>query len=392
MADKHTRNDLLQMQSLPLSAKIQMTKRRISEWVEYFGEDGVYVSFSGGKDSTVLLDLVRKSYPDIPAVFVDTGLEYPEIREFVRTFENVVWLKPKMNFRQVIEKYGYPFFSKEISECIAESRKYIKILTDRQTDRQTEVHYAYRIADMIGVDRRKNKGNKSYQMLKEGNIPSEILEAPVRIKQLFGVKCEQYGDMYDRSRYLFMLEAPFEVSNMCCKVMKKAPVHAYSKQTGRKPITAQMADESRLRTSKWLQNGCNAFEAKNPISNPMSFWTEQDVLLYVKENDIPLASVYGDIVVDYFAMNQCDNQMSLSDYGVSERETPILKTTGCERTGCMFCGYGCHLEKSPNRFERMKQTHTKIYDYIMRSKSDGGLGYKEIIEWINTNGNMNIKF
>ena len=388
MADKHTRNDLLQMQSLPLSAKIQMTKRRISEWVEYFGEDGVYVSFSGGKDSTVLLDLVRKSYPDVPAVFVDTGLEYPEIREFVRTFENVVWLKPKMNFRQVIEKYGYPFFSKEISECIAESRKYIKILTDRQT----EVHYAYRIADMIGVDRRKNKGNKSYQMLKEGNIPSEILEAPVRIKQLFGVKCEQYGDMYDRSRYLFMLEAPFEVSNMCCKVMKKAPVHAYSKETGRKPITAQMADESRLRTSKWLQNGCNAFEAKNPISNPMSFWTEQDVLLYVKENDIPLASVYGDIVVDYFAMNQCDNQMSLSDYGVSERETPILKTTGCERTGCMFCGYGCHLEKSPNRFERMKQTHPKIYDYIMRSKSDGGLGYKEIIEWINTNGNMNIKF
>ena len=392
MTDKHTRNDLLQMQSLPLSAKIQMTKRRISEWVEYFGEDGVYVSFSGGKDSTALLDLVRKIYPEIPAVFVDTGLEYPEIREFVRTFENVVWLKPKMNFRQVIEKYGYPFFSKEISECIAESRKYIKILTDRQTDRQTEVHYAYRIADMIGVDRRKNKGNKSYQMLKEGNIPSEILESPVHVKQLFGVKCDQYGDMYDRSRYLFMLEAPFEVSNMCCKVMKKAPVHAYSKETGRKPITAQMADESRLRTSQWLQNGCNAFEAKNPISNPMSFWTEQDVLLYIKQNDIPLASVYGDIVVDYFAMNQCDNQMSLSDYGVSEKETPILKTTGCERTGCMFCGYGCHLEKSPNRFERMKQTHPKIYDYIMRSKSDGGLGYKEIIEWINTNGNMNIKF
>lgn len=229
-------------------------------------------------------------------------------------------------------------------------------------------------------------------MLKEGNIHSEILEAPVRIKKLFGVKCDQYGDMYDRSRYLFMLEAPFEVSNMCCKVMKKAPVHAYGKETGRKPITAQMAYESRLRTSKWIQNGCNAFEAKNPISNPMSFWTEQDVLLYVKENDIPLASVYGDIVVDYFSMNQCDNQMSLSDYGISEKETPILKTTGCERTGCMFCGYGCHLEKSPNRFERMKKTHPKIYDYIMRSKSDGGLGYKEIIEWINTNGNMNIKF
>ena len=87
MADKHTRNDLLQMQSLPLSAKIQMTKRRISEWVEYFGEDGVYVSFSGGKDSTVLLDLVRKIYRDIPAVFVDTSLEYPEIISLAKSLK-----------------------------------------------------------------------------------------------------------------------------------------------------------------------------------------------------------------------------------------------------------------------------------------------------------------
>lgn len=168
MDDKHTRNDLLQMQSLPLSAKIQMTKRRISEWVEYFGEGGVYVSFSGGKDSTVLLDLVRKIYPQIPAVFVDTGLEYPEIREFVRTFENVVWLKPKMNFRQVIEKYGYPFFSKEISECIAESKKYIKILTDRQTDGG-----ALRISHS-GYDRSRQEKEQRQQIIsnaKRGKYP-----------------------------------------------------------------------------------------------------------------------------------------------------------------------------------------------------------------------------
>ena len=172
MADKHTINDLPQMQSLPLSAKIQMTKRRISEWVECFGEDGVYVSFSGGKDSTVLLDLVRKIYPEIPAVFVDTGLEYPEIREFVRTFENVVWLKPKMNFRQVIEKYGYPFFSKEISECIAESRKYIKILTDRQTDRQTD-RCTLRLPNS-GYDRSRQEKEQRQQIIsnaKRGKYP-----------------------------------------------------------------------------------------------------------------------------------------------------------------------------------------------------------------------------
>ena len=113
-----------------------MTEHRINEWVDRFGEDGVYVSFSGGKDSTVLLDIARRLYPDIKAVFVDTGLEYPEIRRFVKTFENVDIVRPKMTFKDVIEKYGYPFFSKEISECIADSKRFIKILTDRQTDRQ----------------------------------------------------------------------------------------------------------------------------------------------------------------------------------------------------------------------------------------------------------------
>lgn len=120
--NKHTTSDLSQMQSLPLSAKIQMTRQRIRGWVNEFGTDGVYVSFSGGKDSTVLLDLVRKDYPEVPAVFVDTGLEYPEIRDFVKTFDNVVWLKPEMNFRKVIETYGYPFISKEISQAIYEAR------------------------------------------------------------------------------------------------------------------------------------------------------------------------------------------------------------------------------------------------------------------------------
>ena len=143
---KHTMNDLYQMQSLPLEAKIQMTKRRIQEWVDEYGEDGVYVSFSGGKDSTVLLDIARSIYPDIKAVFIDTGLEYPEIRQFVKTFGNVDIIRPQMTFKEVIEKYGYPFFSKEISECIADSRRYIKILTDRQTDRQTDRRFLMLIA------------------------------------------------------------------------------------------------------------------------------------------------------------------------------------------------------------------------------------------------------
>lgn len=117
-----TMQDLYQMQGLPLKLKIRMTKERIRQWINTYGEDGVYVSFSGGKDSTVLLDLVRQDYPRVKAVFVDTGLEYPEIRQFVKTFDNVEWLKPKMTFKQVIQKYGYPFPSKEVAQTLYECK------------------------------------------------------------------------------------------------------------------------------------------------------------------------------------------------------------------------------------------------------------------------------
>ena len=65
--------ELKQKQCLPLEVKIAMTLRRIREWYEYW-DGNVYVSFSGGKDSTVLLHLVRQYYPGVPAVFSDTGL------------------------------------------------------------------------------------------------------------------------------------------------------------------------------------------------------------------------------------------------------------------------------------------------------------------------------
>ena len=122
---KHTITDLHQMQSLPLSAKIQMTQRRIEEWVDRFGEDGVYVSFSGGKDSTVLLDIARKLYPDLKAMFVDVPTQYVELREFVKSFDNVDIVKPKISFMEVCEKYGFPLISKEVSECVSHSKKFL---------------------------------------------------------------------------------------------------------------------------------------------------------------------------------------------------------------------------------------------------------------------------
>lgn len=137
---KHEISELHQLQGLSLNEKVERTKVRIRQWVEYWGLEHVYVSFSGGKDSTVLLDIARQMYPSMKAVFLDTSLEFPELRQFVSTFENVEYLKPDMNFRQVIERYGYPVISKEVSECVMGARKYLTMLLeegslDRQTDR-----------------------------------------------------------------------------------------------------------------------------------------------------------------------------------------------------------------------------------------------------------------
>ena len=190
-------------------------------------------------------------------------------------------------------------------------------------------------------------------------------------------------------RYKFFLEAPFEISQQCCRVMKKDPAKRYARETGRLPITAQMATESRLRTQIWLKNGCNAFEAKRKMSNPMSFWTEQDVLLYLYNRKIPIAKCYGEIVPE----EETDGQLTFESLGIFETERPTLCTTGCHRTGCMFCLYGAHLEKpGEGRLEKLRVTHPKQYDYIMRPKEDGGLNYKEVIDWTNEHGNLHIRY
>ena len=242
----------------------------------------------------------------------------------------------------------------------------------------------------------------------------------------------EISSIYDRSRYKFLIDSPFKLSKRCCNVMKKAPIHTYGRQTGRKPMTAQMAEESRLRTSNWVKNGCNGFDMKSPISNPMAFWTEQDILLYIKQYlEVPLknawnnignpnrrerkkarkylrrnnyrstaiCSVYGDIVEDRSGTDEVEGQLTISDIkgweGIKDYDAKglPLKTTGCSRTGCMFCGYGCHLEKpGEGRFERMKETHPKQYEYIMKSWEEGGLNYKEVIDWINEHGNLTIRY
>lgn len=177
---------------------------------------------------------------------------------------------------------------------------------------------------------------------------------------------------FNLERYKYLLDADFAISGKCCDYMKKKPCHKYEKETKRKPYVGTMASESRYRKQGWLRTGCNAYETQKPKSQPMSFWTDQDILQYIKENNIEIASIYGNVIQD-----------NEGNYD----------TTGYKRSGCVFCTLGCHLEKEPNRFQKLKETHPKLYDYCINGgeyNEDGiwqpnskGLGLGHVLDFIN---------
>ena len=359
---KHEAYELKQMQSLPLDIKIRMTKERIEQWYEHW--DGmVYVSFSGGKDSTVLKHIVDSMYGDVPAVFVNTGLEYPEIQRFAMSQPNVVTVRPDMRFDEVIKKYGYPAIGKRQANAVELARRNLE-----------QSKYSLRLR-LLGItaDEAKVMGLEM--------PPEEMLEKYEKAA---------HGSKFSIHQYRPLLEADFRISPSCCDVMKKKPSHLYQRETGRRPILATMAQESMIRANAWFKNGCNAFNSKTPSSTPMAFWTEQDVLHYIKKYDVPYCSVYGDIVpVD--DGEQFDGQLTTFDI-LNDYEGTLLKTTGCDRTGCIFCMFGCHLEKEPNRFQRLKETHPRQYEYCIGGgemvdgkwqPSKEGLGLGKVLDYIN---------
>jgi len=151
----HDAERLKELQSLPLERKIQITQTRIIEWYQHY--DGqVCVSFSGGKDSTVLLHIARQLYPGIPAVFSNTGLEYAAIQRFVKTYDNVDIIVPQMRFDEVISTYGYPIIGKEVAEAIHYARRIRSQPVNVERERERERTAAHHRRELRGTRQKTN--------------------------------------------------------------------------------------------------------------------------------------------------------------------------------------------------------------------------------------------
>ena len=158
---------------------------------------------------------------------------------------------------------------------------------------------------------------------------------------------------FNKEKWLPLVYTPFLISHYCCAKMKKAPMHKYQRDNGYKPILATLAEESRVRKQGWIRHGCNAFDSQDPKSQPMSFWTEQDVLRYILEENLRICSIYGEIV-PMDADGQC------------RMEGGNLRCTGCQRQGCFGCAYGLQMDtKGESRFMRLARTHPKQYAYCI---------------------------
>lgn len=295
-----------QRKFLPYEIKTKLAETRIHEWYDNWNGQ-VYLSYSGGLDSTALLHMIRKTVgKEVPAVFSNTGLEFPEIVRFARKASGeFLEIYPqrkdgsRATFKWVAETYGFPITSKENAARI--------------------------------------------RKLRHGNLCNRY-----RNYLLNGDERGKFGVLPKKWHYL--LETKFDTSEKCCDIMKKNPFSKYGKETGRVPYVGTTQDEGLMRARLYAHTGCNVYDGKTIKSQPLGPWNRQDVLRYIVENDVEICSIYGDI---------------------RKSSSGLYYTTGEQRTGCMFCAFGAHMEECPNRFQRMAKTHPKHWKICMNLENNG---------------------
>ena len=298
------KDQLKEYQSMSLKDKIKLSKEIIIEFYESIDDkNSIFISSSFGKDSVVMIDLVRSLYPDIPIGYVDTGVEQPSAIELSKTYDNVLTIYPKKSMKQIVEEYGYPLpIGKEKTNTIELCRK----------------------------------------NLYEGNFNT------IRVKKMRG----DFGEksLFNFSRYQWVIFAPFKISNKCCTYLKHEPFERFGKKYGfTNAFVGTTAEESRMRKNNLINHG---FITENQ-ARPIGHWKVQDVLQYILDNNLQIASCYGEIILD----------------------GDTLKTSKFDRTGCICCPIGS-MQKKINDFQWLYQTDRESWDFVINE-----LGFGQVLDF-----------
>ena len=242
---KISSEELKERQNWTLSQKIDHSLGVIEQFYAFAGNKMV-VSFSGGKDSTVLLHLVRKIYPNIKGVFGNTTNEFLEILKFVKTVDNIDTVRPKVSFIHTINKYGFPLISKRVAKAIHHLKN--------PKDNNKNVRNLY----LTGYNRN-------------------------------GIYCPSYKLA---KKWKFLIDEPFDITEKCCNVLKLKPLNEYMRINKTFAITGTMADNSQQRKGNYLKYGCNIFNGNRSKSRPLSIWTDEDIWNYIKIFNVQYCDIY----------------------------------------------------------------------------------------------------
>lgn len=306
MIENARQEHYLELKEMSLNKKIEWAQFRIKEFLEWCCNNNykeALISFSGGKDSTVLLDLVLKTHKSmnskidlIPSYAME--ITFPETIKFIKTtiekyqktyehLKKLYFVPPKKSWKEILNRYGYPAFSKQIS-------------------------------------------NNFFKITNANTKNNALLYA-------FGIKpSAMFKISKDR---LFMLDknyVGYTIAEKCCDHIKGGLKH-----DKRPSFVGIMADESQLRKKSWIEKGCNILDETKPMSRPLSLWDSNNVWEYIKLNQIEVNQAYG--------------------YDKTQHNVNNLRF---ERLGCSACPFGIQFEeKVKSKHFEFKNRFEKLYEY-----------------------------
>ena len=335
----------------------------------------VFVSFSGGKDSAVVLYLMAEMWSitkykkqPLRVIFSNTSNEFSCLLHYVKDYcayiedkynitINLTIVRGDYTYFSIVDKVGLPFVSKKVSRMVRDTKKTLNRLGLRYADIENLMPSAF-------TDKHNEEKINCVHNLRELGFNDVV------VLYLTGITSEN-KPCYQRFlplQYRPLLDFDFDLSEECCMYLKKLPIKHEQRSDGLLPVTGEMACDSKDRLNSYRQTGCNMFDGERPKSKPIGAMTEQTLLRFIHDEKIPVAPVYGELIY--------------------KEESNTYKFSGEQRTGCKICGFG--LKFDPERFVRLQKYEPNLIKLAFTSRDRGGLGYNEICSFLNENCKMNI--
>lgn len=328
-ADKRIADFRVKMQQ-PYEFKVNYAYTRVKEFITECDKRGLNTHVSvGGLDSITLYKFINEycgySVPGISA----SSLEDSTIQRVHKEL-GIEVIRPYKSKVDVIKEFGYPILSKEIAAKIE--------LLQNPSDKNKTVRHA-----IITGETGEYGGNRTGSRMKLSQ----------RWLELFGG--------YENERENVHYKTPdFKVSSKCCYYLKEKPCDDWAKEHNSVPFLGLMASEGGRRQKSLMINGCNYFGASTIRSAPFAIFNRQDILQLALDLNVHVPEIYGTI----------------------ERKLDgTLYTTGAQRTGCSFCGFGIQLEKRPHRFDRLYESNPKEWHFWIYEQGWGHVLDYIGVEW-----------